>query len=55
MFDLGSPKDPDKDFPPTTNKVIKSFGGYVKIDKNVSEILTEHGVELGSIEAVVWR
>lgn len=55
MFDLGSPKDPDKDFPPTTNEVIKSFGGYLKIEKNVSEILTEHSVELDSVEAVVWR
>lgn len=55
VFDLGSPKDPERDFPPSTNRIIKNFGGYVNIEKNVSEILVEGGVELESVEAVVWR
>lgn len=55
MFDLGSPKDPERDFPPSTITIIKNFGGYVNVGKNVSEILVEGGVELGSVEAVVWR
>jgi len=55
LFDLGCPKNPEKDLPPSTNEIIKGFGGYVKIEKNVSEILTEGGIELGSVEAIVWR
>lgn len=54
LFDLGCPKNPQKDLSPSTNEIIKSFGGYVKIEKNVPEILTEGGVELGSVEAIVW-
>ncbi|BCR90571.1 MBL fold metallo-hydrolase [Aspergillus chevalieri] len=54
VFDLGCPKDPDNDFPPSTAQLIKGLGGYVKASKDVSETLTEHGVGLGSIEAVIW-
>lgn len=54
IFDLGCPKEPENDFPPKLSQFINNFGGYVKIGKNVSEILTEHGVPLESIEALIW-
>lgn len=54
VWDLGIRKDYDhyapsiKDYLPTTKYTIK-------VTKNVAEILQEHGIELNSIEAVIWR
>lgn len=54
VWDLGIRKDYDhyapsiKDYLPTTKYTIE-------VTKNVVEILQEHGIELNSIEAVIWR
>ena len=55
VFDLGYPKDLDNDFPPFISKAIKEYGGGMTAEKYVSEILTENGVALEDIEAVIWR
>ncbi|KAJ0121881.1 hypothetical protein J7T55_002390 [Diaporthe amygdali] len=53
VWDLGIRKDYDhyapsiKDYLPTTKYTIE-------VTKNVAEILQEHGIELNSIEAVIW-
>lgn len=53
LFDLGVRKDWGN-LVPSTAKHIKELGWTVKVDKNIAEILTEHGVEPESIESVIW-
>lgn len=55
IFDLGSPKDMVNDLPPALAKAIQDLDGYMKVDKHVSEILTENNVSLESIEVLIWR
>lgn len=55
VFDLGTPKDLVNDFPPPEFEKVKAMFDRIKVDRYVSEILTEHGVPLDSIESVVWR
>ncbi|KAF2106191.1 metallo-beta-lactamase superfamily protein [Lophiotrema nucula] len=54
VFDLGTPKDLENDFPPPIFETIKAMFDRLKVEKYVSEILTEHGISLDSIESVVW-
>ncbi|KAJ5435851.1 hypothetical protein N7445_006736 [Penicillium cf. griseofulvum] len=54
IFDLGCPKDMVNDFPPRIAQTIKDLGGYMRVDKHVSEILEDNGVTLNSIEAIIW-
>lgn len=53
LFDLGMRKDWENLAPKIVN-TIKSHGWRVSAEKNVSEILEEGGVELKSIEAIIW-
>ncbi|KAH8807140.1 beta-lactamase-like protein [Xylogone sp. PMI_703] len=53
LFDLGMRKDWEN-LAPKIVDTIKEHGWNVKASKNVSEILTEGGVSLSSIEAIVW-
>ena len=55
VFDLGYPKDSDNDFPPFMSKAINEYDIHMTAEKYVSEILTENGVALEDIEAVIWR
>ena len=55
LFDLGAPKGMLNDFPPKMAEAFKDLDGYMRVDKNVADILEEGGVELGSIEAIIWR
>ncbi|KAJ4204152.1 hypothetical protein NW759_014989 [Fusarium solani] len=54
IFDLGSPTDLVNDFPPTIAKQIEELGGHFVVSKHVSEILTENGVPLEEVEALIW-
>ncbi|EXJ63197.1 hypothetical protein A1O7_03644 [Cladophialophora yegresii CBS 114405] len=55
LFDLGCRKD-WQNFPPAVQKVINGPGWKVDVQKSVSEILQENGVDVaaGAIEAIVW-
>ncbi|KIV97953.1 hypothetical protein PV10_01648 [Exophiala mesophila] len=55
LFDLGTRKDWEN-FPPTILKIFKEHQLTAKVEKNVSEILEEHGfaVSEGAIEAVIF-
>ncbi|OLN89020.1 hypothetical protein CCHL11_06077 [Colletotrichum chlorophyti] len=55
IFDLGFPKDVENDFPPAVTERIKNvLGGGLSAKKYVSEILTENGVSLDDIKAIIW-
>jgi hypothetical protein len=58
LFDIGVRKD-WKNLVPQTVEMIEQWGELsgctVKVSKDVSEILSGNGVDLGSIEAVIWR
>jgi glyoxylase-like metal-dependent hydrolase (beta-lactamase superfamily II) len=55
LFDLGCRKD-WQNFPPVIQNTISSPGWKLDIQKSVSEILQENGVDAaaGAIEAIVW-
>ncbi|KAF1813002.1 metallo-beta-lactamase superfamily protein [Eremomyces bilateralis CBS 781.70] len=53
VFDLGVRKD-WKNFAPALVRRITQNGWGVSVQKNISEILTENGVDLSSINAVIW-
>ncbi|CAK1357912.1 hypothetical protein CB0940_07420 [Cercospora beticola] len=57
VFDLGIPVDLEKDFPPDVYQrvqAMKGVGGMMESKEYVSDILTEGGVDLKSIEGVIW-
>ncbi|KAI8629332.1 hypothetical protein F5Y19DRAFT_484780 [Xylariaceae sp. FL1651] len=57
VFDLGIPKDPKNDFPPSFSEALGPLlesGITFNIDKYVSEILTDASVPLDSIDAIIW-
>src|ERR1700761_3616243 len=55
LFDLACRKD-WQNFPPAVQKVISGPGWKIEVEKSVSEILQENGVDVdvGAIEAIVW-
>ncbi|KAF3922441.1 hypothetical protein AA313_de0206433 [Arthrobotrys entomopaga] len=58
LFDLGPPKSWKEDLPETLVKRVSKWednGAVITIEKYVSEILEENGVELDSIEGLIWR
>lgn len=54
LFDMGSRKDWWNMAPGAVNIVETALLG-LQVEKNVDEILTAHGVDLKSIEALIWR
>ncbi|KAK6530361.1 hypothetical protein TWF694_003717 [Orbilia ellipsospora] len=57
LFDLGPPKSWKEDLPePLVKRVSKweDNGAVITVEKYVSEILEENGVELSSIEGLIW-
>lgn len=54
LFDLGIAKD-WRSFAPKVSNRISTNGYQIQCDKNVSEVLQEHDVDLGSINSIVWR
>ncbi|OAP59579.1 hypothetical protein AYL99_06877 [Fonsecaea erecta] len=53
MFDLGTRKDWWKQ-PPMITKRLGTFLRYIKVDRDVTEILEAGGVELKSINDIIW-
>lgn len=54
LFDLGVPPNKES-FSPAIQKKLSDSGWQVASEKDVSEILTENGVDLSTIEGVIWR
>ncbi len=54
LFDLGIKRDWEN-LPGPMVKRLKGLGWEITIEKNVSEILEEHGQALEDIEAIIWR
>lgn len=53
LFDLGVRKDWENMAPSIVDR-LKSGPAEIAIEKNTSEILTEHGLELSSIKDIIW-
>ena len=54
LFDLGVRKDWENLSPRIVGR-IKDGGWKIEGEKNVAEILEKNGVELKSVEAIIWR
>ncbi|KAK2054099.1 metallo-beta-lactamase superfamily protein [Colletotrichum caudatum] len=54
VFDLGLPTDWESDFSPHVLEAAKAMDMTMTAQKYVSEILSGNGVDLGSIEALIW-
>ena len=54
LFDLGVPPNKES-FSPAIQKKLSASGWEVDSKKHVSELLTENGVDLTTIESVIWR
>ena len=54
IFDLGIRKDWENLVPPTVES-LKQWGTKVKVEKDVADILLEHGTDLAEVEAIIWR
>ncbi|KAK5655905.1 hypothetical protein OQA88_5444 [Cercophora sp. LCS_1] len=54
VFDLAVPADPANSYAPAVLEQLQGAGWDVQIEKHVSEILEEGGVNLTSIESVIW-
>lgn len=54
LFDAGSRKD-FWNFPPVVYGLILNAAVGLKVEKNVSEILEEKGIDLRQINSVIWR
>ncbi|KAK6530723.1 hypothetical protein TWF281_007562 [Arthrobotrys megalospora] len=57
LFDLGPPKDWKSDLPEPLVKRVGSWeddGAVITIEKHVSEVLEDGGVDLNTIEALIW-
>ena len=54
LFDLGTQK-PWREQAPSVVSMIDKCGWDVKVEKDVAEILREHGVSLAAIDAIIWR
>ncbi|KAL4804102.1 beta-lactamase-like protein [Aspergillus unguis] len=53
VFDLGIRKD-YHNYAPKIANYIPTTGYKIEVEKNVADILTEHGVNLQEIEGVIW-
>lgn len=54
LFDLGLRKD-WRNLAPEVVGYIKDEGWSITVEKDVAEILSEGGIRLDSIEAIIWR
>lgn len=56
MFDLGLRKDPEN-YAPVHSNFLKdpTKGAIVEVDKDVATQLQEGGIDLKSVDAIVWR
>lgn len=54
LFDLGTQKKWEE-LAPAVVSMIKESGWDVEVEKDVADILREHGVSLAAINAIIWR
>ena len=54
VFDLAVRKD-WSNFAPALAKVLKNYGFEIIVEKDVHEILEEHGIKSKDINAIIWR
>jgi hypothetical protein len=54
LFDLGTQKN-WKEQAPSVVSMIEEASWEVTVEKDVAEILREHGVSLSEINAIIWR
>jgi len=54
LFDLGIPKD-WRNRPPAQSDSLKNRGWSIEVDREVQDILPDHGIPVDSIDSVVWR
>lgn len=54
LFDLGTQKK-WREQAPAVVKMIDESGWDVRVEKDVADILQEHGVPLAAIKAIIWR
>ena len=54
LFDLGIRRDWTNLVPDMVQK-FENWGADIQVQKDVSEILIEHDVDLNGIEAIIWR
>ena len=54
IFDLGRRADWENYVPSLVSR-IKGWGADIQHGPNVADVLVEHGIALGDIEAVIWR
>ena len=54
LFDLGVQREWEEQAPSVV-EMIKEEGWDIRVEKDVAQILEEHGVSLASIEAIIWR
>ena len=54
LFDLGMRKD-WQNLAPSIVSMIKTVGADIKVEKDVSEILEEGGIDLKDIDGIIWR
>ncbi|ETS85029.1 hypothetical protein PFICI_03054 [Pestalotiopsis fici W106-1] len=54
VFDLGTPKDLVNDFPPAVAAQLAQLSSNLTVAKNTSDVLSQGGLDLESIEALIW-
>lgn len=54
LYDLGVQKNWEDQAPEIVDQ-IKSEGCQIEVEKDVAEILTDHGMPLKEVEAIIWR
>ena len=55
LFDLGVPPDYERSYTPAIQTKLKNSGWEIQVGRHVADILTEGGVDPGSINSVIWR
>jgi hypothetical protein len=54
LFDMGVQKEWE-DQAPSTVEMIKEYDWDVQVEKDVAQILGEHGIPLVAVNAIIWR
>ncbi len=54
VFDLSVPPDPYNSYPPSVVRQLEELGWGVQVDKHVSQVLEDGGVNLTGISSIIW-
>ena len=55
LYDLGVPKNWETTFAAPLVERVHRMGWKVEVEKDVTEILAEEGVDPGSVGSIIWR